>query len=169
MRRPLLLNDFMASGKSTLGRLVAQRAGRAFIDLDERIEARAGLRISEIFSQQGESAFRRLEAEALGDILAAGRADVVALGGGALVARRDRLRALDAAVVVTLHADLDETLRRAETQPGQRPLLAGADARDRAERLLEQRASAYVECHARVDTGAREPEALAQELEQIWR
>lgn len=169
MRRPLLLNGFMASGKSTLGRLVAERAGRAFIDLDERIERRAGQRISEIFASSGESAFRRLEAEVLAELLDAGRPEIIALGGGALLARRDRLRALDAAVVVTLCADLNETLRRAEAQPGQRPLLADVDARDRAERLLEQRSTAYAECHAQLDTTGRAPEELAEQLEGLWR
>lgn len=169
MRRPLLLNGFMASGKSTLGRLVAERAGRAFIDLDERIEQRTGQRISEIFASSGESAFRRLEAEALAELLQSGRPDVIALGGGALLARKDRLVALDAAVVVTLCADLDETLRRAGEQSGQRPLLAGADARERAERLLEQRATAYAECHARLDTTGKAPEQLAERLERLWR
>jgi shikimate kinase/3-dehydroquinate synthase len=168
MRRPLILNGFMASGKSTLGRLVAERAGRAFIDLDELIEQRCGQRISEIFEQQGESAFRRLEAAALAELLDAGRPDVVAVGGGALLARKDRLRALDAAVVVTLCADLDETLKRAGAQVGLRPLLAGADARERAERLIEQRAPAYAECHAQLETTGKAPEQLAERLERLW-
>src|SRR5688572_1807538 len=169
MRRPLVLNGFMASGKSTLGRLVAERAGRAFIDLDRLIEAKTGLGVSEIFAQLGESAFRRVEADALSEVLGAGRADVVAVGGGALLARSARLVAMDRAVVVTLEADLEETLRRSGAQPGQRPLLHGDDARQRAERLLEQRALAYAECHARLDTSGRSPAQLAEELEAIWR
>src|SRR5688572_28759405 len=155
MRRPLLLNGFMASGKTTLGRLAAQRAGRAFIDLDQRIEERTGRRVSELFAERGESGFRRLEAEALDEVLGAGRADVVALGGGALLVRARRLRAMDAAVVVTLDADVEEILRRSQTQPGQRPLLAGDHARERVEDLLELRAAAYAECHARLDTSGR--------------
>jgi shikimate kinase / 3-dehydroquinate synthase len=169
MRRPLLLNGFMASGKSTLGRLVAERAGRAFIDLDRQIEERAGLSVSQIFAQHGESAFRELEAAALDEVLGAGRADVVALGGGALLARTRRLRAMDAAVLVTLSADLDETLRRNAMELDQRPLLAGADARARVEQLLELRAPTYAECHARVDTTGREPALVAAELLELWR
>ena len=168
MRRPLLLNGFMASGKTTLGRLAAQRAGRAFIDLDQRIEERTGQRVSEIFAERGESGFRRLEAEALDEILGAGRADVVALGGGALLARARRLRAIDKAVVVTLAADTEEILRRSQTQPGQRPLLAGDHARERVENLLELRAAAYAECHVRLDTSRRSPEELAAEVLDIW-
>src|SRR5688572_13678070 len=71
MRRPLLLSGFMASGKSMLGRLVAERAGRELIDLDARIERRAGRSVSQIFAERGEPAFRALEAEALAEVLAA--------------------------------------------------------------------------------------------------
>jgi shikimate kinase / 3-dehydroquinate synthase len=168
MQRPLLLNGFMASGKSTLGRLVAQRAGRSFIDLDARIEARAGLRVSEIFAQHGERTFRQWEAEALDEVLDAGRPDVVALGGGALLVRARRLRALDRAVVVALSADIDETLRRIAAAPDQRPLLQGSSAVEHVEHLLEQRASAYAECHAQLDTTGRGPEELAERVIELW-
>ncbi len=168
MRRPLLINGFMASGKTAVGRLVAQRAGRAFIDLDERIERRSGLSVSEIFARSGESAFRQLEAQALEQILEQGTPDVVALGGGALLGRARRLRAMDAAVLVTLVADLEETLRRSAAQPGQRPLLDSADARERAESLIELRAPAYAECHQRFDTTRSTPEALASQVLELW-
>jgi shikimate kinase/3-dehydroquinate synthase len=169
MRRPLLLNGFMACGKSTLGRLVAARAGREFIDLDERIESRAGQRVSAIFAQKGEVAFRKLEAEVLREVLDAGTPSVVALGGGALLTRASRLRAIDAAVLVTLSASIDETLRRSALQPGQRPLLEGGDARERIEALLELRAPAYAECHATLDTTGTPSEALVDRLLDIWR
>lgn len=158
----------MASGKSTLGRLVAARTGRRFLDLDERIEARAGLPVGEIFARQGEGEFRRLEAAALEEVLTAGEADVVALGGGALLRRGRRLRALDAAVVVTLEASAEETLRRTQGQPGQRPLLSDADA-ERVEGLLELRAPAYAECHARIDTTREPPERLVERVLELWR
>jgi shikimate kinase/3-dehydroquinate synthase len=168
MQRPLLLNGFMASGKSTLGRLVAQRAGRAFVDLDERVEVRAGLRVHEIFAQHGERTFRQWEAEALDEVLSSGRPDVVAVGGGALLVRARRLRALEHAVVVALGAEVEETLRRAEEQPAQRPLLSHASAVEQVEHLLEQRAPAYAECHARLDTTGRAPDELAAQLLELW-
>lgn len=158
----------MATGKSTVGRLIAQRAGCAFVDLDERIEARAGLKISELFAQRGEPAFRQLEAEALEEVLEAGRREVVALGGGALLVRARRLKALDRAVVIGLSADVDETLRRAAAQPGQRPLLAAGSAAEHVEQLLEERANAYAECHARLDTTGRTPEELAARAFELW-
>ncbi|HWO09370.1 MAG TPA: bifunctional shikimate kinase/3-dehydroquinate synthase, partial [Polyangiaceae bacterium] len=159
----------MASGKSTLGRLVAERAGCELIDLDEQIERRAGLRVSEIFARQGEAGFRALEAQALSEVLTQARPVVVALGGGALLRRASRLRAMDAAVVVTLTASVDAILRRSAGAPGQRPLLDGPDARERVESLLELREPSYAECHARLDTSAAAPEALAAKLLDIWR
>jgi shikimate kinase len=159
----------MASGKSALGRLVAERAGLELVDLDAQIERRAGRSVSQIFAEQGEAAFRALEADALGELLRAARPAVVALGGGALLARAQRLRAMDAAVVVTLTASVEETLRRAKRQPGQRPLLDGPNARERIEGLLELRAPAYAECHASLDTTSAAPEVLADRLLEIWR
>jgi shikimate kinase/3-dehydroquinate synthase len=168
MRRPLLLNGFMASGKSRLGRLVAERAGRAFIDLDAHVEERVGKTVSAIFAERGEAGFRELEAEALEQLLSQPEPSVVALGGGALLSRARRLRALDAAVVVTLSASVDETLRRSAQQPGQRPLLASGDARATVESLLELRAPAYAECHATLDTSSEAPEVLADRLLRLW-
>src|SRR5690606_13337213 len=109
------------------------------------------------------------EAEALGAVLESARPGVVALGGGALLGRAQRLRAIDAAVVVTLTASVDAIVRRSAQQPGQRPLLEAADARARAEALLELRAPAYAECHATLDTSTAPPEALAQRLLDLWR
>src|SRR5690348_12517185 len=124
MRRPLLLSGFMATGKSTVGRLVAQRAGRPFIDLDQELERRLGQKIPEFFAKHGEAAFRAEERREVERVLGmSGReAPVVALGGGALLSRDLRLKALDEAVVVTLSAAPAEIARRAGSSSG-RPLL----------------------------------------------
>src|SRR6187399_501747 len=107
MRRPLFLSGFMATGKSTVGRLLAERAQRPFIDLDARLAARLGTSIPEYFARAGEAAFRLEERQELGRLLDepyGERAPVVALGGGALLARDLRLEVLDRAVVITLAA-----------------------------------------------------------------
>lgn len=167
MHRPLLLNGFMASGKSTVGELVARLAGRPFLDLDAEVEARAGRSVPEIFSTSGESAFRRLERAALEEALSSPEAPVVAVGGGALAQRAVRLDALDRAVVVSLHAPPEVLATRAEQQGG-RPLLEGGDPRSRIAELLEQRALAYAEAHARLDaTGPAS--AVAQRALDVWK
>ncbi|MFO7178536.1 MAG: 3-dehydroquinate synthase [Pseudomonadota bacterium] len=169
MRRPLLLNGFMATGKTSVGRAVAERLRRPFIDLDARIEQRAGCPIAEIFARSGEAAFRALEREALREILEASPAPapVVSLGGGALLRREQRLFALDRAVVVTLDASLGECVRRARASNTERPLLAG-NAEERAADLLEARRLAYAECHARIPTDGRSIEDLASAVAAIW-
>lgn len=169
MQRPLLLSGFMASGKSTVGQRVAALAGCAFVDLDQRIEAKAGKAVRRIFEDSGEDAFRRLEADALDELLAAGRPEVIALGGGALLARERRLTAIDRAVVVGLSCSLEELLRRNQEQPGTRPLLAGADPRVRVASLLEAREAAYAECPVRLVTDGKAPDAIAAEVLAIWR
>jgi shikimate kinase / 3-dehydroquinate synthase len=168
MQRPLLLNGFMASGKSAVGKAVAALTRARFIDLDERIESAAGLKVAQIFARQGEASFRRLEAEALNQVLEETGARVVALGGGALLSRAQRLKALDQSVVVSLEATAEEVLRNAAEQPGQRPLLADPDPRLLAETLLELRAPVYAECHARLRTQGRSVEALARDAVAVW-
>lgn len=158
----------MATGKSTVGRLVAERECARFVDLDALVEQRAGTSVARIFEEQGELAFRKLEREELFRLLDSGQADVVALGGGALCRRDARLEALDRAVVVTLEAPLEELLRRARLHSG-RPLLDVADPDVRVAELLEQRRDAYLEAHARIATGGLPPAEVARRVAGVWR
>jgi shikimate kinase/3-dehydroquinate synthase len=170
MRRPLILNGFMASGKSTVGALVAQRAGRRFIDLDRAIEAEAGASVESLFSTRGEAAFRSLERACLSRVLSEAEAEaeapVIAVGGGALLPRDQRLRALDECVVVTLEGSPPELARRARAQ-GARPLLSGANPEQRVAELLALRAASYAEAHARI-SGEAPPGEVAASVHEAW-
>ncbi|HSC88444.1 MAG TPA: 3-dehydroquinate synthase [Polyangiaceae bacterium] len=174
MVRPLLLNGFMATGKSTVGRLVAERLSAQFVDLDALIERVAGTSIASLFAERGEAGFRALEAEQLDDLLRAdgGYPLVVSLGGGSLLDRSRRVELLFRCVVVTLTASPDEIVRRALRQEGSgaaRPLLSGGDPDERVRFLLEQRAAAYAECHGRVATDGRTLEDIASDVVDIVR
>ena len=86
----LVLTGFMGAGKSTVGRLLAERLGWEFLDLDVLVESRSGLTVSEIFSTRGEAHFRRLETQELAAALGRGNI-VLALGGGAPESLTNRL------------------------------------------------------------------------------
>jgi shikimate kinase/3-dehydroquinate synthase len=170
MLRPLVLNGFMATGKSTIGELVARAAERPFIDLDRMVESEAGASVESLFATRGESAFRALERACLTRVLAeaegAPSAPVIAVGGGALIARDLRLKVLDECVVVTLEGSPAELARRALAQ-GPRPLLAGPDPEGKARELLDLRARGYAEAHARVSCEAP-PEEVAAAVREVW-
>ncbi len=137
LSRHLVLVGFMGAGKSTLGREVARRIGRPFLDVDEAVAQEHGP-IWELFATQGEAAFRELEARFVRDALAQPQPAVIAVGGGA-VETRDLLRD-PRATVVHLAVDVETAWRR--VQGSERPL-----ARDESEfrRRFELRAPLYAE------------------------
>lgn len=172
MIRPLFLSGFMATGKSSVGRLLAAQRGATFVDLDVEIEAEAGESIESIFQSLGEAGFRALEARVLRRLIASPRGPlVVSLGGGAILERSLRVDVLSQAVVVTLTASAQEILRRAEAQQGERavrPLLQGGDRLGRIEQLLALRRLAYLEAHAQISTDGRTVAEIAEEAGRVW-
>ena len=142
--RHLVLVGFMGAGKSTFGREVAARLGRPFLDVDEEVERAEGP-IWELFEQQGEVAFRELEARFLREAAGRREASVIAVGGGA-VETRNLLEDIDA-FVVQVHVDADTAWERA--QRSRRPLARDeGEFRERYARrqpLYEQAADAGAE------------------------
>lgn len=154
---------FMATGKSTVGRLIAARTGRVFIDLDTQVAEQAGMTVAEIFRQQGESGFRVQEAAALRKSLGTENS-VIATGGGAACNENNLQTMLSLGFVTALAADPAEVIRRVGKSSG-RPLLDGAeDPETAAMQLLSQREPFYARAHARVDTVGRSPEQVAGDV-----
>jgi len=131
----------MGTGKTTVGRMVAQKLGFTFVDSDHEIEHQTGKTVPEIFAGHGEAEFRRLERAFVADGHAATRM-VVACGGG-LVAQPGLLDQLqDRGVVICLHASLDTILQRT-AHNANRPLLNVADRAARVRELYAEREPIY--------------------------
>jgi shikimate kinase len=144
----------MGSGKSAVGRQLAQRLGLEFVDCDEEIEARTGVDIAYIFEKEGEPGFRQREAEVL-DELTSRPGILVATGGGAVLDPRSRARLRERGRVVYLRTSVDQQLARTR-RSDDRPLLNNPDPRGTLVRLYEQRAPLYDEiADVVVDTDGR--------------
>jgi shikimate kinase len=145
----VILVGFMGAGKSTVGRLLARRLGRCFVETDAMITAREGCSIPEIFASRGEPYFRRLEAEVLA-ALGEKQGHVVATGGGFPCEPGVMDRLLDLGTVVWLAADFDTAYVRAN-RVGGRPMLAGRSAEEAAA-LYRVRQDVYRRAHLALDT-----------------
>ncbi len=137
----LYLVGFMGTGKTTVGRQVARELGAEFLDSDREIERTAGRPVAEIFSEDGEAAFRGLERKFIDEGHPA-RGCVVACGGGLIVPDGMLELLLARGVVVCLHASLAMILQRT-THTAHRPLLQVADRASRISELYAQREAVY--------------------------
>ncbi len=157
----IVLVGFMGAGKSSVGRILARRLGRCFVETDDMITAREGRTIPEIFADKGEAHFRRLEEDAVG-LLALKTGDIIATGGGlpCLEGRPAALRSLG--TVIWLSGDFDTLYERAQ-RSGERPMLAGR-SREEAERLYRAREPFYRQADLTVDTTALGPDQVAAQI-----
>lgn len=156
----IVLTGFMGTGKTTVGRLVAERLGFRFVDTDQLIVAEADMPIPQLFAEQGEAAFRRLEARICQHI-AWERQTVIATGGGALLNTQTRDAFIAGGMVVCLHAPLEVIRQRVGEDPN-RPLMADAA------RLYANRQAAYAALPHHVQTGGRTPTEITEEVITLW-
>jgi 3-dehydroquinate synthase len=165
--RRIFLIGLSGSGKSTTGRLLAERLAWEFIDTDDAIEREAGCTIAELFAREGEAAFRQRELRAL-EAAAAHEPAVIATGGGAPTIPAAR-PILGSGFVVWLAVSPEIAARRILAAPhgSERPLLAG-DPRARLEALLQARLDLYRSADAAIDGDDLTPEEQAEEIERLW-
>lgn len=152
-----------ASGKTTIGRILAEQLELPFWDLDQEIEGQTGMALPRIFDGSGEAGLRAKERLALEAVLTRGDG-VVALGGGALLDSELRTRVEGAGRVVCLSASLDTLTGRLEGQTIDRPLLRG-DARERLKEVLASRDGHYRSFPLQVTTDGRDAEQSAWEAQ----
>ena len=157
----LFLVGFMGAGKSTVGRLVAERLARPFLDLDALIEADAGLPVSRIFTEQGEESFRNRESAALHS-MSDQAPSVVACGGGIVLRSENRALLKELGSVVYLEVSAGEALARIG-DVSSRPLLAGGGGSLAATSLLAARESLYRSvADLVIDTEGHSPTEVAE-------
>ena len=162
-RGNLFLVGMMGSGKTTLGRALAQRLELPFIDTDRVLVDRTGVPVTTIFEIEGEDGFRRRESAVLAE-LACGEGHVVATGGGAVLTAANRQVMREGGTVIYLRARLEHLWERTR-HDASRPLLATSDPRATLASLLEARDPLYREvAHIVVDTGAQAATTLVSRV-----
>ena len=149
--RPIVLVGLMGSGKSTIGRRLAQRLDMPFADADDEIERAAGMTISDIFARFGEAHFRDGERRVIERLMTTGEPLVLATGGGAFMNDETRALILDRGLAVWLDADLDVLAARVSRR-NTRPLLRGKDPLIVLRELAEQRNPVYALAPIRVNS-----------------
>jgi shikimate kinase len=159
----LFLVGMMGSGKTTLGRALAQRLQREFADTDRVLVERTGVPVATIFEVEGEEGFRRRESAVLAE-LAARPGLVIATGGGAILLEANRTLMREQGTVIYLRARLESLWERTR-HDSSRPLLQTPNPRARLAEILAEREPLYREAaHVTVDTGSQSASTLTNRV-----
>jgi len=164
MKTNIALIGFMGTGKTAVGKILAEKLGKEFIELDTLIEKKAGKSIPAIFRDEGEIGFRELEIEVTREV--AGRKNaIIACGGGIVLNKINIDRLGKECVVVCLTASPAVILKRTSTDKDGRPLLAGADRAQQIMELLKFRRPYYARAaDFTINTSRLKPESVARRI-----
>jgi shikimate kinase len=163
----LALIGFMGAGKTSVGRLAAEQLHFNYLDTDELIQSRAGRSITEIFSTDGEAAFRKMESDLVGE-LAARTKTVISTGGGLPVNPQNLLNLKKYSLVVCLWASPEKIWERVKNQT-HRPLLHDADPQKKIHELLAAREPFYRQADVLLNTELRSVREVAQQVVHQFR
>lgn len=167
MPRHVLLVGLPGSGKSTVGRLLADALPAPLIDIDGLLVREMGMSVSQIFGMVGEARFRQMERDAVNTAQA--REPCVIVPGGGWAAQPGQLEAAMATSLVVYLKCLATTATRRSGQGEIRPMLAGVDPDQRMRTLLEEREPFYRRAHHEVPADRNQPEAIAAEIVALAR
>ena len=164
MKTNIALIGFMGTGKTTVGRVLAEKLRRSFVELDSLVEQKAGKSIPDIFQQDGETAFRELEIEVTKEV-SKDKNLVIACGGG-LVLNKINIDCLrESARVVYLTASPKVILKRVSGEAGERPLLNVPDRASEIQELLGFRKSFYERAaDITIDTSKLDINSVAEQI-----
>jgi len=160
--RPIVLVGMMGAGKTTVGRRLATRLGRHFVDSDEEVEKAAGMTIEEIFSKHGEADFRTGEARVIARLLK-DRDLVLGTGGGAFMNAETRALIKSCSVSVWISADFELLFQRVQRRSN-RPLLKTANPRETLQTLIDKRYPTYAEADVTVVSKDVPQDQVAEEV-----
>lgn len=163
----IALIGFMGTGKTSVGRLVAEQLQFDYLDTDEVIQSRTGRTITEIFSTDGEAAFRKMEQELVGE-LAARTKTVIATGGGLPMNPQNLVSLKTHALVICLWASPEKIWERVKNQT-HRPLLHDADPQKKIRELLAAREPFYRQADVLLNTELRSVREVTQQVAHQFR
>lgn len=168
----IVLTGYMASGKTTIGKLLSQSSGLKYVDLDEVIEQTAATDIKTIFKEKGEVYFRKLEHQVLKDVLAKDEECILGLGGGTPCYANNHLLLQDDNVIsVYLKVSIAELVLRLKNNKHERPLLENV-ADDELEEFVAKHLfdRAYYYNHAKhiIAVDSKSPETIVNEIMSIF-
>ena len=158
----IILTGFMGTGKSHVGKIISEKTGYEFVDIDEFIERNEQKSISEIFEKDGEKNFREIEANTLRSVLC-GKSQVISTGGGAITYKNNLQLMQEAGIIVTLTATESEIFERVKSDE-KRPLLKVKDPKSKIKEMLEERMPHYLKADLTIDTDNKSPEEVAGEI-----
>jgi len=162
VRKNLVLLGMMGVGKTTLGKIVAKKAGLKFIDTDANIEENCLMRISEIFKKKGEKFFRLEEKKEVSKSLKESNS-VIALGGGAFIDKTIRDNVLKNAVSIWLDADLKDLNKRIKWS-NKRPLLNKENTQKKINKLYNDRKNIYKLANHKINCDNLSKENIAKKI-----
>lgn len=158
----IVLIGFMGTGKTSVGKVLAKKLGREFVDVDEVIEKTTGMKISEIFSRFGERVFRDIETEVI-KLITKKNGQVIATGGGVVLRDENMNRLRENGIIFCLKAKENVIFERVK-HCTDRPLLQVQNPEERISQLLKERMPLYDKADFSVDTSGLTPEEVADRI-----
>ncbi|MCX7914041.1 MAG: shikimate kinase [Thermodesulfovibrionales bacterium] len=158
----IVLTGFMGTGKSEVGRVLAEKLSFDFLDSDAEIEKRENMSITQIFTNYGERKFRDIEADIIRELSEKEKV-VISTGGGVVLRQSNMLNLRKKGIVVCLTASAETILQRVK-DTDDRPLLKGDDPLGRIRELLEYRTPFYGDADITINTENKTPEEIASEI-----